>query len=162
MDRHTLAVSQSQGNATADYSPSPGSKPFLSCLALTLRLVSYAALFSGCSFSQSRFSQDLLKSNWKQPTVPITRCVLELHRSPVQRSQISVHLASAAVSNGSTDINMTQLMSKKLGRKGERVYAPHLALGVQLGLHAVLLIAALCGGERNICKHSSCLSSAAV
>lgn len=159
MDRHTLAVSQSQGNATADYSPSPGSKPFLSCLALTLRLVSYAALLLQAA---PWFSQDLLKSNWKQPTVPITRCALELHRSPVQRSQISVHLASAAVSNGSTDINMTQLMSKRLGRKGERVYAPHLALGVQLGLHAVLLIAALCGGERNICKHSSCLSSAAV
>ncbi len=67
------------------------------------------------------------------------------------------------VSNGSTDINMTQLISKCLGYKGlVYICTTHLALVVQLGLHTILLIRAFCICERsdgsNFCKHSSGLT----
>lgn len=64
----------------------------------------------------------------------------------LKRSCIPVHLSSAAVSNGCAVINMTQLRSE-WDLKG--VDVPHLALGVQLGLHTALLIQAVRVSDRS-------------
>lgn len=132
MDRHTLAVSQSQGNATADYPPSPclQTPSFLSshthahtvilswiavalyfCLHTYIRPLLCSLL---CCFSRS--------NTWYTPLLETSRPLADLdcfcHPLYALAPQIGVHLASAVVSNGSTDINMTQLISECLGIKG--------------------------------------------
>lgn len=111
MDRHTLAVSQSQGNATADYPPSPclQTPSFLSshrhtqtvilcwiavalyfCLRTYFRLLLYSLL---CCFSKSNTSLHI--SAWNQPSA----CWFRLFLSPTVCFS-STDLGPSCVSSG--------------------------------------------------------------
>lgn len=120
MDRHTLCCITIAGECNSWLYPQPSPwapNPISPAPSQTLRL--FAALqslfscvytiISGSSFDHLCPVENNSLLHW---------LFLAFISSTVKRSQILDHLASAVVSNGSTDINMAQLISKCLGRKG--------------------------------------------
>lgn len=121
MDRHTLAVSQSQGNATADYPPSPSaSKHHLSCLVTDMHcflmvnlsgsFVFVCALISGLltfvQFQQIKHLSSLDKSLSEISTLPaallcfFTLCALAFSSAAHQQQLEITDLGPTSVSSG--------------------------------------------------------------
>lgn len=150
MDRHTLAVSQSQGNATADYPPSSplAPNPIFPAQSQAPRLFSYVYL--------QRLSGFIIPSLTLVQAVHLRTAACCVPPATVKTPPIS---GPSCVSSGVKwfrGYKYDTAHKQVLGYKG--LHVAHLALAVRLGLHTVLLIGALCVGERDICKHGSALT----
>lgn len=125
MDRHTIAVSQSRGNATADCPPPPLllSDPVFPIWSQTPRQRFFFFFFLQTEIKYLPIHHTAVLKNSNLLAVFLSFCHLLQALAPLRaanssRSQISIHLASAVVSNASMDINMAHLISKCLGIKG--------------------------------------------
>lgn len=125
MDRHTIAVSQSRGNATADCPPPPLllSDPVFPIWSQTPRqrfffFFIFRQKSNTYPYTTQLCSKTVICLLFFLSFCHLLQALAPLRAANSSRSQISIHLASAVVSNASMDINMAHLISKCLGIKG--------------------------------------------